>query len=86
MERPPYDIAPPSDTLGLGHVREALADLDFPMKASELRARAGNWRIPITGARFAPLAELLDGVRDRTFRSPNDVAEAVARAHPEMRE
>jgi len=87
MERPPYRIAPEGDTLGLRHLREALADLDYPMKTKELRARAGNWRMPVTGADFEPLAAWLEGVPDnKTFRSSNDVAKAVAHAHPELRE
>ena len=86
MERPPYRIAPPGDTLGLRHLREALADLDYPMDTHELRARAGLWRMPWTGAQFEPLEAWLDGVPDKTFRGPDEVAEAIARAHPELRD
>lgn len=86
MERPPYETVPRGDTLGLRHVREALADLDYPMRTSGLRSRAGAWRIPTTGAHFEPLERYLDGVPERTFRSAEDVTAAIARAHPEMRE
>lgn len=86
MDRPPYDIAPPRDTLGLRHVRVALRDLEFPARTSEVRERAGNWRMPRTGAEFEPLSAWLEGVPERTFRSAEDVAEAVGKAHPELRE
>jgi len=86
MEPPPYDSVPRGDTLGLRHLREALDDLDYPMTTSDLRARAGLWRMPTTGAQFVPLAEYLEGVRERKFRSSDDVADAIARAHPELRE
>lgn len=86
MDRPPYHIAPEGDTLGLKHLREALADLDYPMDTGELRARAGLWRMPTDGARFETLDAWLEGVPDKTFRSADDVADAVARAHPELRD
>lgn len=86
MERPPYHIAPRGDTLGLRHLREALADLDYPIDTTELRERAGKWRMPRTGAEFEPLDAWLDGVPERRFRSAEDVADAVARAHPELRD
>ena len=86
MERPPYGTAPASDTLGLRHVREALRDLEWPLTTRQLRDRAGAWRVPVTGARFVPLREMLDGVRDATFVDEADVARAIARAHPELRE
>ena len=86
MDRPPYRIAPPRDTLGVRHVRTALADLEFPAKTSEIRARAGSWRMPRTGAEFETLDAWLDGVPERTFRSPEAVADAIERAHPELRE
>jgi hypothetical protein len=86
MERPPYRIAPDSDTLGLRHVREALADLEFPLTTRQLSARAGRWRMPITGARFRTLADMLDGVPEGTFAGPREVARAIGRAHPELRE
>ena len=86
MDHPPYDIAPPSDTLGLKHLREALRDISFPQRTSELREHVGKWRMPIDGAHFATIDEFLDGVPEKTFRTPEDVAESVARAHPELRE
>lgn len=86
MERPPYEIAPPDDTLGLRHVREMLRDVPFPRRTSELREQLGRWRVPITGAKFEPFEDYLAGVPEKTFRSPDDVVEAVARAHPELRE
>lgn len=83
---PPYHTAAPGDTLGLKHVREALADLPFPLRTSELRARAGTWRMPVTGTRFETLDLWLDGVREKKFYSPNEVAAAIGRAHHELRE
>lgn len=86
MDRPPYHIVPRGDTLGLRHLREALADLDYPIGTSELRERAGLWRMPTDGAHFETLGAWLDGVPDKKFGSADDVARAVARAHPELRE
>lgn len=86
FERPPYRVAPAADTLGLRHLREALRDLPFPATTSELRARAGAWRMPTTGAVFHPLSEYLDGLEEERFRSADEVSDAVARAHPELRE
>jgi len=85
-ERPPYDKMPYADTMGLRHLRVALRDVGFPKRTSELRERFGEWRMPITGAHFTPLASWLEGVPEKTFRSAEDVAESVARAHPELRE
>lgn len=85
-ERPPYDVVPPQDTLGLRHLRVALRDVGFPRRTSEIRERFGNWRMPVTGARFEPLSAWLAGVPEKTFRSVEDLAESVARAHPELRE
>ena len=84
-ERPPYGIVPASDTLGLWHVEVALRDLPFPATRRDLVGRAGQWRMPITGAHFHRLEEFLEGVPDRRFRSPHDVARAIARAHPELK-
>lgn len=87
LERPPYRIAPPFDTLGLRHVREALRDLPFPARTRDLVARAGAWRIPTTGVQFHPLSEYLEGVPpDREFFNVDEVSDAIARAHPELRE
>lgn len=86
MERPPYDVAPPRDTMGLRHVLVALEDLEFPTDTRALLARAGEWRIPITGDHFHTLGEMLAGVSQRRFRRPDDVAAAIAKAHPELRE
>lgn len=86
MEPPPYDIVPAGDTLGLRHLREALADLDYPQTTSGLRARVGAWRMPRTGTQFEPLAAWLAGVPERKFRSADDVAAAIARVHPDLRE
>lgn len=85
-ERPPYDKMPHADTMGLRHLRVALRDIEFPQRTSEIKERFGEWRMPVTGARFVPLSSWLAGVPERTFRSADDVAEAVARAHPELRE
>ncbi|HVM45563.1 MAG TPA: hypothetical protein VM582_06470 [Candidatus Thermoplasmatota archaeon] len=86
MERPPYGTVPPGDTLGLRHLRVALQDIEYPAKTSEVRERAGSWRMPLDGAHFEPLSDWLEGVPERTFRSADDVAEAVAKAHPELRD
>lgn len=87
VETPPYRIAPASDTLGVRHVVEALRDLPFPATRDQLLARAGHWRIPVTGAHFHTLAEFLEGVPGkRAFRDARDVARAIGRAHPELDE
>lgn len=87
MEAPPYRTAAPGDTLGLRHLVEALADLPFPAGARDIRAWAGNWRIPITGGHYHRLHEFLEGVdEDERFERPEDLARAVGRAHPELRE
>lgn len=85
-ERPPYDQMPHADTMGLRHLRVALRDIPFPRKTSEIREHFGNWRMPITGSDFEPLSSWLEGVPEKTFRSVDEVAESVARAHPELRE
>lgn len=79
-ERAPYGLAPPADTLGTRHVEEALSDLIFPMTREELLARAGNWRIPVTGRSFRTLSEYLQGVDQDRFRSAHDVAHEIERA------
>jgi hypothetical protein len=79
-ERAPYRDVPEGDTLGVRHIREALADLLFPMTRQELLARAGNWRIPVTGRTFRTLAEYLQDVDDDEFRSADEVARAVGRS------
>lgn len=85
-DRPPYDTAAPSDTMGVRHIELALRDLPFPATTREILQRAGAWRMPVSGAHFHTLAEYLRGVEERDFRSPEDVARAVARAHPELAE
>lgn len=73
----PVDL-PDSDTYGARHVEVALRDLDFPLTALQLRDRAGDWRIPLTGARFVRLGDVLaDEDVERVFDSPRDVAKAV---------
>lgn len=84
IERPPYRGVPPADTLGLRHVAEALADLEYPMTTTALRERAGRWRVPITGAHFHRLGEMLEGVDEDTFRDWRGVVRAIAKAHPEL--
>lgn len=84
--QPPYRLMPRADTMGLRHLRVALQDVPFPQRTSELRDHYGNWRMPVTGAHFQTLAEWLEGVPEKKFRSAEDVAESVARAHPELRE
>lgn len=79
-EHPPYGTAAPSDTMGTRHVEVALADLLFPMTKKELLARAGNWRIPVTGRVYRTLADYVAPVEDDEFRSPADVGRAIERA------
>lgn len=78
-DAPPYGSAADGDTLGVRHVEVALRDLPFPLTGAELAARAGRWRIPITGQRSVELRELLDLDERRTYRSAEDVARRVAR-------
>ena len=81
LEQPPYGIVPEGDTLGVRHIAVALQDLPFPATGRELLARAGHWRIPVTGSHMHPLSEFLAGVPlDRRFRAPEDVARAVEKA------
>ncbi len=79
-ERPPYDVVPRVDTLGTRHIEEALSDLEFPISRFDLLARAGAWRVPVTGAHFRTLGEYLADVDDRAFRSPVSVTRAIERA------
>jgi len=67
----------PSDTQGAKHVELALRDLEFPTSKSQLLARAGHWRIPLDGAHFVELRELLEPVGEERFRSGEDVADAL---------
>lgn len=86
VETPPYHLVPPGDTLGVRHVEEALRDLPFPATREELLARAGNWRIPVTGNHFHTLAEFLGDVPARTrFRSAHQVARAISKAQRDQR-
>ena len=71
---------PDGDTWGAKHVETALRDLEFPMSKEELVARAGAWRIPVTGARFVELRDLLEPVEDGRFASAEEVARALRRA------
>ena len=81
LETPPYDLVPESDTLGVRHIEVALQDLPFPATAKDILARAGNWRVPVTGNHHHTLAEFMEGVpADARFRSPEDVAKAIGKA------
>jgi hypothetical protein len=84
-ERPPYDIVPAADLVGLRAVREMLVDLQFPMTTRQVLERAGQWRVPITGAHFHPLWQFLEGVRDRRHRDVDALVRAMGRAHPDLR-
>lgn len=86
MDRPPYGVVPSGDTIGIRHLREALQDITFPRRTSELRRTIGHWRIPTTGAVYEPLDRYLEGVPERTFRSADALARSVTRAHPELRD
>jgi len=79
-ERPPYGIVPDGDTLGVKHIREALADLPWPASKRDLLQRAGAWRIPVTGAHYHPLAQWLEGVPDRRYASVDALVRAIDRA------
>ena len=68
----PAHVAP-SDTAGLRHVEEALRDLEFPMTREELLARAGHWRMPITGAHYVRLDEMLARTDARRFGSLDEL-------------
>jgi hypothetical protein len=85
IERPPYRLVPPSDTLGLRHVAIALHDVEFPITTKALLERYGAWRVPITGAHHHRLGEMLTGVRERSWKSYREVLDAIAKAHPELR-
>ena len=82
--KPPRRLAarmdlPDGDTHGASHVETALQDLEFPMTKEELLSRAGEWRIPLTGARFVELRDLLAGADKERFESAEEVADAVRR-------
>lgn len=79
-EQPPYDLVPEGDTLGVKHIREALADLEWPLTKAALLERAGAWRIPVTGAHFHPLEQWLVGVPEGKYRTVDDLVDAVRRA------
>lgn len=76
---------PDADTHGAKHVETALRDLPFPMTKEELMTRAGAWRVPITGARYVELRDLLAPVDQNEFGDAAEVADAVARATDEGR-
>ncbi|GEM_PF-5077994 len=84
-ERPPYDVVPPDDLVGLRAVRVMLADLPFPATLRQLVERVGAWRVPITGVHFHPMRQFLEGMPNRKYRSPRAVLRAMARAHPDLR-
>lgn len=86
LERPPYEVAPESDTMGLRHVELALRDLPFPATTSQIRERAGNWRMPITGNHHHTLSEFMEGLGERRFRSSRDFARAIGRANRTLKE
>lgn len=87
IEAPPYAYAAPTDTMGLSHIRLALADLEWPATTDELRRRAGNWRIPVTGEHMHPLSQFLEGIDGRArFRGPDALVKAIRDAHPQLRE
>ena len=87
VETPPYRLVPPGDTLGVRHVELALRDLPFPATRDEILARAGHWRVPVTGNHFHTMAEFLADVPGRRrFRGPGDVAKAIGKAHPELKD
>ena len=73
---------PDGDTYGAKHVETALQDLAFPLTKEELLARAGAWRIPLTGARFVELRDLLADADKERFESAEEVAEAVREPAP----
>lgn len=84
-ERSPYGIVPPDDLVGLRAIRVQLADLPFPMTKGELLDRAGNWRVPVTGAHYHPLSQYLDALPDARYRSVDAVLKALGKARPEWR-
>lgn len=67
----------PSDTYGADHVELALRDLEFPLTKEKLLARAGHWRIPLDGARFVELRELVAPLDEERFKDASDVADAL---------
>ena len=85
IERPPYEAAADGDTMGIEHILLALNDLNFPVSREDLLEQAGDWRIPTTGRHFHRLRDYLADVRGDSFRSPTDVARAIAKAHPDLR-
>ena len=83
---PSFDAAAESDWMGSRALEVMLADLKFPMRASELLERAGAWRVPVKGSHLTvPLREILSGVEPRhRFRSAASVARHVRSRFPEF--
>ena len=87
LERPPYGMVPEADTLGVRHIAVALQDLPFPATAKEILDRAGHWRVPVTGIHHHTLAEFMRGIPPgKRFRHPDDVARAIGKAQPDLKD
>jgi hypothetical protein len=83
-ERSPYEIVPPDDLVGVRAIGVMLRDLPFPLDLADVRERAGGWRVPVTGAHYHPLAQFLEGVPDRSYRSAEALVRAIEKAHRDL--
>lgn len=84
-ERSPYGIAPHDDVMGFRAIRVQLQDLPFPMTKADILERAGNWRVPVTGAHYHPLAQYLEGLPEGRYRSVDALLKALGKAHPDLK-
>jgi hypothetical protein len=72
------------DDAGIGAIRVMLADVPFPATKESLMGLVGQWRVPVPGDAALRLGRLMENVPDRTYDSPEALASAIEKAHPDL--